>query len=235
LRYHTGAANGSHSIVFRQQRPHYLGEQYAMDETAFPRVTRYLRSLPRGLLSFPEAECKASVYRDALAHLPKKMPTHGLDPLLVDYFENPMPVSAWVPEVVNSALFLAMADAFFPGEVGFLNWISHFAEATFRSPMYRVLMVVASPRALAQGGSRRWAAFHTGTEYETRVGDNGAETTLRFPPYAFDSLVVKGTLRAIQAAYRATGAREATVDLIDWSPTKAQYRSVWYPSRSLHV
>ena len=206
-----------------------------MDRAAFPRTSRYLSSLPRGWLSHPECECKAAIHREAIAHLPRPMPTEGLHPLLADYFQNPVPVSSWVPEVINSALFLAMADVFFPVEASFLSWIGGIAEDTFKSPMYRLLMIVASPNALAQGGARRWAAFHTGTEYETKVGDGGTTTTLRFPEHTFDPLVVRGTLRAIQAAYRASGARDATVDIVDFSPTKVVYRSVWYPNKSLHV
>jgi len=203
-----------------------------LDPAAFPRVARYVRSLPRGLLSHPECECKASVYREGLSHLPRRMPTDGLDGLLADYFDNPMPVSSWVPEVVNTAAFLAMADAFFPTENGFLDWIGGFAEETFRSPMYRVLMAVASPELLARGGQRRWNAFHTGTDYETKVGANGTETTLRFPIGMFDTLVIRGTLRAIQAAYRASGAKHATVELVEFSEAKAVYRSHWYPERA---
>lgn len=203
-----------------------------MDTAAYPRTTRYLRSLPNGLLSHPECECKASVYREALANLPRTMDVRGLDPLLADYFTNPMPVSSWIPEVVNSAVFLAMADAFFATDTAFVDWIGGFAEATFRSPMYRVLMSVASPQALAQGGNRRWRAFHTGSEFESKIGDNGTETTIRFPPNTFDALVVRGTLRAIQAAYRASGAREATVELVRFAPTEAVYRAIWFPERA---
>lgn len=203
-----------------------------LDAVAYPRVSRYVRSLPRGLLSHPECECKASVYREALGRLPGKLDTRGLDPLLADYLLNPVPVSTWIPEVVNSALFLAMADQFFAADAAFLDWIGGFAEATFRSPMYRVLMSVASAQALAAGGQRRWNAFHTGTQYEAKIHENGTEVTLRFPENAFDALVVRGTLRAIQAAYRASGAREAVVELVRFAPTEATYRAVWYPERA---
>ena len=116
-----------------------------------------------------------------------------------------------MPEVVNSALFLAMSDVFFPAETSFLHWVGGIAESTFRSPMYRLLMVVASPQALANGGARRWSAFHVGTEYETKVGDNGTQTTLTYPANAFDSLVVRGTLRAIQAAPGPSGSNESAL------------------------
>lgn len=202
-----------------------------MDPKTFPRLSRYLQGLPRGLLSHPECECKASVYREAMSNLPRPMDVRGLDPLLADYFQNPMPVSTWIPEVVNSALFLAIGDVFFPTDSAFLDWIGGFSEATFRAPMYRVLMAVASPQVLAQGAQRRWRTFHVGTELETSIGANGTETVLRFPQNAFDALVLKGTLRAIQAAYRASGAKNATVELVEFTSTEARYRSVWYPER----
>lgn len=203
-----------------------------MDASTYPRVSRYIKSLPRGLASHPECECKASVYREALAAVPKPIDARGLDPLIADYLVNPMPVSTWVPEVVNTAIFLTMADMYFPTDTAFLDWVGAFSEATFRAPMYRILMAVASPNTLAQGAQRRWRTFHTGTELESVVGPNGTETILRYPENTFDSLSLRATLRAIQSAYRASGARSSVVELVRFTPTEASYRSIWHPERA---
>lgn len=190
-----------------------------------------MASLPQGLRSHPGCECKASLYREAMTNLPRTMDVRGLEPSLADYFVNPMPVNTWIPEVINTALFLAMADAFFPLDNAFLDWVSSWSEATMRAPMYRILMTVASPQVLAQGGTRRWKTFHVGSELETTITENGTDSILRFPENAFDALVVRGTLRAVQAAYRASGAKNATVELVQFTPVEARYRSVWYPER----
>ena len=91
-----------------------------VDTAAFPRVARYLAGLPNGWLSHPECECKATLYREALAALPRRLDTTGLDPLVVSYVEEPPPMTSWVPEVVSSAVYLAIADRVFQNDDAFL-------------------------------------------------------------------------------------------------------------------
>ena len=146
-----------------------------MDAKAYPRTANYLRRLPAGLLSHPQCESKASLYREALRNLPRPLVLEGLDPLLAEYVKDPLPMSAWVPEVVNTALYLAMADQVFGDDDSFLTWVSQFSQRVFEAPMYRLLMAVASPQRLASGGERRWANFHTGVDYEIMVLDGGTQ------------------------------------------------------------
>ncbi len=202
-----------------------------MDASAYPRTTSYLRRLPAGLLSHPHCESKASLYREALRNLPRKLDLDGLDPLLADYVRDPLPMSSWVPEVVNTALYLAIADQIFGDDEKFLTWVSDFSQRVFEAPMYRVLMAVASPERLAAGGERRWNNFHTGVDYELKVVERGTHSRFSFPPYLYDSLALRATLKAIEAAYRASGARGATSERIAIGPTTAEFRIIWYPER----
>jgi len=202
-----------------------------VDTSAYPRTTNYLRRLPAGLLSHPQCESKASLYREALRNLPSKLDLTGLDPLLADYVRDPLPMSSWVPEVVNTALYLAIADHVFGDDEKFLQWVSDFSQRVFEAPMYRVLMAVASPERMAAGGERRWNNFHTGVDYELKVVEGGTHSRFSFPPYLYDSLALRATLKAIEAAYRASGARAATSELIAIGPTTAEFRIIWYPDR----
>ena len=202
-----------------------------MDASAYPRTTSYLRRLPAGLLSHPHCESKASLYREALRNLPRKLDLDGLDPLLADYVRDPLPMSSWVPEVVNTALYLAIADQIFGDDEKFLTWVSDFSQRVFEAPMYRVLMAVASPERLAAGGERRWNNFHTGADYELKLAERGPNSRFSSPPYLYDSLALRATLKAIEAAYRASGARGATSELIAIGPTTAEFRIIWYPER----
>lgn len=203
-----------------------------MDRSAFPRVAEYLSALPAGWLSYPECECKASVYREALSTLGKPLDTTGLDSLLVDYIENPVPTSMWIPEVINAGIYLAICDRAFGDEERFLDWVYRVAVGTFEKPMYRALFYIASPERLARSGATRWAAFHRGTEYEVEVLAAGAKSQWRYPPNLMPRLVVLGSSRAVQAAYRAAGAPKAVVKLIEFSATRARTETNWYPDRA---
>ncbi|RLB50316.1 MAG: hypothetical protein DRJ42_19170 [Deltaproteobacteria bacterium] len=191
----------------------------------------YLRPLPEGLESYPECEAKASIYRSAVAQLPKPLDLSQLHPGLVPYIEDPVPKSSWVPEVVNTAIYMAIADQVFSNETAFLDWVEDIGARVFRSPMYRILMAVASPKRLASGGERRWGAFHRGTDYSVTIGENGATTRIEFPPRLFSRLVLDATARSIRAAYRASGADNAIYGVIESSQTHVVMRSVWFPDR----
>lgn len=203
-----------------------------VDPVSYPRTTSYLRRLPAGLLSHPQCESKASIYREALRSLPRPLEVDSLDPLLADYVRDPLPMSSWVPEVVNTALYLTMADQVFKEDDAFLAWVSDFSQRVFEAPMYRLLMAVASPERLANGGQRRWANFHTGVDYEITVGAEGTRSRFEFPLYLYDSLALRATLKAIEAAYRASGAKNARGELLAITPTSAEFRILWYPERT---
>ncbi|MFO0696853.1 MAG: hypothetical protein U0230_24995 [Polyangiales bacterium] len=202
-----------------------------VDASAYPRLARYLRSLPNGLLSYPECEGKATMYREAVTKAPKPLGRHGLDRLIVDYLDDPVPTTAWVPEVVNVAVYLALADGVFGSEEGLYAFVGSLSDEIFRSPMYRVLMAVASPERLARAAERRWQHFHTGSGYSIRIGTNGTESHITYPPYLFDRIYMTANTRAIEAGYRASGAKGARVEITSWSPTETVMRSVWDPSR----
>jgi hypothetical protein len=140
-------------------------------------------------------------------------------------------MSAWIPEVINAGIYLAICDSAFGDEEKFLEWVYRVAVATFEKPMYRALFYIASPERLARSGATRWAAFHRGTEYEVEVVGQGARSEWRFPRNLLPKLVVLGSSRAVQAAYRAAGAPKAVVKLIELSSTHARTESIWYPDR----
>lgn len=206
-----------------------------VDAVVYPRLARYLKSLPNGLLSYPECEGKASMYREAIGNAPRKLELRGLDPLIADYVQDPVPMTAWIPEVINVAIYLALADAVFERDEAFLDFVGGMTDAMFAAPAYRILMAVASPERLANGAARRWQHFHTGSGYESRIGKNGTESHITYPPYLFDKLALRAIGRAVQSAYRASGARHAAVEVASWSPTETVMRSVWDPSRDIQL
>ncbi|MFO0696636.1 MAG: hypothetical protein U0230_23910 [Polyangiales bacterium] len=203
-----------------------------VDAAAYPRVSRYLASLPDGIRSYPTCESKASMYREALQKAPKQLDPKGLPLLLQDYVRDPVPMTTWVPEVITACIYMAIADQIFKQDEAFLEWVTKVSEATFASPTYRILMTVASPEKLAGGAERRWRNFHQGSSYDIEIRENGTLTRITAPPYLFDKLYMRANARAVQAAYRASGARNAVVEIIDWSPTETRMRAEWYPERA---
>jgi hypothetical protein len=206
-----------------------------VDPVLLPRLVRYKRSLPREWLSHPQCECKASLYREALANLPKPIDPAmlaSLDGLLIEYIREPVPTSMMIPEVINTAIYLAIADTVFRNDEAFLDWISGFSRRALESPMYRILMAMVSPERLAGGGARRWNNFHTGVEYAITINDGGTDSVMRYPTNLFDRLAFRGHLRAIEAAYRASGAPNATAELGSMTSTEVRFRVTWYPERA---
>jgi hypothetical protein len=107
--------------------------------------------------------------------------------------------------------------------------VSDFSARVFEAPMYRILMLVASPERLAKGASRRWDNFHRGVEYDVTLVEGGTESVMRFPPHLYDRLAFRAHLKAIEAAYRATDAKRAMVELVSFDATEARFRTRWYP------
>jgi hypothetical protein len=117
----------------------------------------------------------------------------------------------------------------FKNDEAFLTWVAAFSGKVFETPMYRLLMMVATPERLAKGARRRWDNFHQGVEYEVQLVPAGTEAVMRYPPNLYDRLTFRAHLKAIEAAYRATDAKHAIVELVSMSATEARFRAIWYP------
>jgi hypothetical protein len=202
----------------------------AVDLEGASLLGEYISSLPKGLDSYPESKCKGSVIRGALDALPGELDFEAMPEALAEFIQNPPPPSSWVPETCSMSVYLAVADQLFPNdERAFSYWVYGVGKAVFQSPMYRILMLVASPARLAKGAQRRWGAFHQGSEYLLERHEWGTLSKIKYQPYLFPRLGVVATSMAIKAAYRASGARKAKVEVVGWTPTEATIRSEWAP------
>lgn len=125
-----------------------------------PQLETYLASLPRGVDSHPQCVQKASVSREFLRFLPTGGLSGQLPEQLEDLLARRLAASAWVPEAHASALLLAIHDLHFPGdEAGFVARSYVANKELLTGPLYRVLMLVASPSYLAKNAESRWNAF----------------------------------------------------------------------------
>ena len=136
------------------------------------------------------------------------------------FFQETVHLTPRGHEVVAAALDgfleqtgLAPADAllirkrYFTDDAGFLAWVRELNAELFRSPLYKVMMFVASTRMMTGGAPRRWKQFHLGTELEAIHGDGPfADLVFRFPIHLFTTLHVQLFAAAVEAAMEAAGA-----------------------------
>ena len=191
------------------------------------RLDAYLETLPEGLASYPEYEAKASLYRALFdpSHLP--FDPSELDARLRDYFDQPVPQSMWIRETVLNALFLTFADHMFEEDQRFIDYVYHRAFKTLKSPMYRVLMAVASPQQLARGAERRWQTFHRGITYDVTLEERGTYAVIRYPPYLYNRLLTECLAAGARAAYRSAGGSGTSYEVREWHPDHTVFAAGW--------
>ena len=189
----------------------------------FPRLSAYLASLPKEWDSYPDCVVKAATYRQMLDALAPPLRADELPEPIVDYVAHPRPVSSYVPEVHNIALYLAVRDLRFKTDAAWLDWIEGIFDAFYASPLYRVLFFVATPSMLLKGGAKRWAQFRKGTKLEraSELESDKHLSRLVYPPQLFPKPVCEAFARGIRAAVRASGLKHADVIVKEHGPTSA--------------
>jgi hypothetical protein len=193
-----------------------------------PSLEQYLATLPGGIDAYPQCMAKASVVRDAMQRtLP---PGIDLPAPLRALIEQPPPVSAWIPEVHQNALMLAILDTHFDETdvEGFYSWILDRNRRLFSSPLYRALFLVLSPERLLAGFQRRWSTFRRGSELSIeRFGGGRARGRLISPPNLHSKVSARGLGFGFQAAIERAGGGDVRVDIPLSSPTEVVYELSW--------
>jgi hypothetical protein len=193
-----------------------------------PRVERYLSAIPRGLDGFPECQAKGALVRNLLERQPLDEVTARLAPPLRRLAEDPPVGSEWIPEVLFSALLLAVADARGLTDVEVLSWSRERNRALFRSAAYRILMAVAAPAQLIRFAGARWANWHRGSTLEVEaIADDGVRCVLRHPPFLFDSTLHRVYAQAFLAALELAHAPNPSVHVATESTELVRYRAAW--------
>lgn len=198
----------------------------------FPRLDGYLRKLPDGVASYPDAQIKASLYRAALAARPLDDVARDLPEPVADLILAPRLMSSWTPSVPALAVFLAIFDRYEFDEVRFRLWSEHMQTALFGSALYRALLSVLSPTQLLTGVRKRWGTFHRGTEIAMReTSDFSVEVTLTHPPnlYARPNLI--GIAGGLVAAGKLSRAKAVSVRLALMTSTEARFDIDWHAAR----
>jgi hypothetical protein len=199
----------------------------------YPRVERYLALLPRGLESYPEAQCIARAYA---CMLPQSQPL-AEDPHL------PAPVrrclegrfpGEWIGEVMGNVLMLLIREQRFTADAPFFDWYrATIIRPLFETPAIRLLMHVLSPTLAVMGAAKRWSAMHRGTELvlgkvTEAQGQRQARLTLRTPAHLFgDPLLASRLGVAYRMALDAARARETDVRTSSPDPQSVVFDLSW--------
>jgi hypothetical protein len=190
------------------------------------RTRRYVASLPNKLDSYPELRQKASLYMNFWDTSPTKGVVELLPPVLAELVSRRV-ASAWIPEVHFNALCLAVCDINFTNDDAFVQHFLDVNRKLMSSPMYKLVMWVASPTMLLSGAKRRWGLVHDGLVLETVFGEGTCTIRMAYPNNLTPRLIARAYGTALQAALEASSPKELSVTLSSWSPTEVVYDARW--------
>lgn len=197
------------------------------DPTGHPGLAAYLAGLPHGLESYPACRTKASLFRTMLDVHQPRFRAGALPAELQRPFDAPPPPSAWIGEVEYQAALLAVGDLRGLSNQRYPELPFEVARHLFESPMYRVLMHVASPAWLLKGTSLRWSQFRKGTKLNARTGRDEVSVRLTFPPGLFNQRCLVGFTRVFRACLVAAGKPEGAVVLERSRGENAIFTASW--------
>jgi hypothetical protein len=199
-----------------------------VDPRKFPRLSAYLKGLPNGLASYPEATAKASMFRDALNDKPVRELAPLLPDPLADLVLNPPLISTWVRSVLMQGVFLVMADHHHMSDEAFSIWTHRTQKALLGGPLYRAIVALASPNLLLNGASVRWRSFHRGSDVDVQqTGTNEAMLVLTFPRGLYAQTHLIGFCGGFQAVAELSNAKPVSVSILEMSATRARFQFRW--------
>jgi hypothetical protein len=183
-----------------------------LDPARYPRAAEYLATLPQGLESYPTCKIKDIIIEPYVRSFASVADEPGLPVPLADMLSGRL-TSPWVSEVVFQVAHLVVRDRRFAEDGPLLDWMQAANAQVFDKPILRNLMRLVSPTLIVLGATKRWSAFHTGSELTAdRVveseGRAGATAHLRYPPRLFSSLFLVTLERSFVAALTASRARD---------------------------
>jgi uncharacterized protein (TIGR02265 family) len=187
----------------------------------------YVGALPGGLDAHPACQQKGSIVKGVLQDYPTTRLPRLPDPVQALVDEPPL-ASVWVSEVHATALYMAICDAHFEDDDAFVAFSGTFNRKLLRSPLYRVLMLVATPARLAHRAGMRWGALHRGSTFEIEMlAEGDARARLRYPTELFPHLMLRCFATGFQAAIEGSGGKNVRLEMGQRTPDDAEYGIHW--------
>jgi uncharacterized protein (TIGR02265 family) len=190
-------------------------------------MTEYLAALPRGLGAYPACQQKAGILRTFMTAEMRQCIEAAVPPELRELLVHPPPVTAWIPEVQATALYLAGRDAMGSDEA-YVDMAYGLNRDLLSGAMYRVLFAFVSPTRVLMGAASRWGQIHRGTDLRA-VTVTRAEAVLRLtgPPNLIPHVMALAYGTAFRAALELAGGKNVVVSCRRDGPEGCTYLASW--------
>lgn len=201
------------------------------DSRQFPRTADYVKRLPNGLSSFPECRVKSDVH-EGLRNAFPDLGSRGEMPEIVHAYLTDRYRDKWLPEAVGNSLVLMARDCCFSSDEEYLDWCRENMRNLFDKPLYRVMMNVFSTSLIVMGASKRWTAFHEGSQLGAKpikktAGRFQTIGVLTYPSHLFGGLITSQLAATYMAALDINRAAEPEVISKDVSDTESHFFVSW--------
>jgi hypothetical protein len=199
------------------------------DELAlrYPRLSEYMRRLPRGLDSYPDVLIKALPMRKALTDKPLP-PDPALPAPILRLLTMPLLASSWTSSAAVHGMLLALADHHRMSAAQYVEWALVQNRRMMEEKIYHGLLALASPTLLLRGASSRWSTFHRGIELVLdQTGEWEVSATLRFPSFLLNEMLARGLAAGIQAALEASRAKDLRFSVDAITDRSARMSATW--------
>ena len=201
---------------------------HVVELSAMPRTRRYLKRLPEGLDSYPEAKVKGSLFQTVANNPPAGLDVMELPDELRWLCTDTPAVNSWIPEVYMVSLINAFRDLVFDSEEALLDWGDDYCRTLFESSLYRMLFAMVSPHRLARSAVQVWASLRKGTSRELiTMEDNRNVGRIRYPSHLYDGLYVEGIVRGLQVTYGMSRAPQARGRVLRHTETECDIEMVY--------
>jgi hypothetical protein len=203
-----------------------------LDSARLPRTATYLDTLPKGIESFKGCEVRSTVFEPHVRDFRRLAAEPDLPGPVADLLSGRLSETPWVPAVVFQVAYLVVRDLGFSDDDAFHRWLYDANQELFDKPLLRNLMKLVSPSLIVMGASKRWTAFHQGSELlpgavETVDGRSVTLSRLKFPEGLFSHIFLVGLEHAFLAAVTAARAKDPTVKLSAIEPGLATFTASW--------
>ena len=195
----------------------------------FPQLEAYIKRLPHGLDSYPEALAKASLLRSVADVRPiPRQAREALPASLATLLEAPPPVTHWVSQVHTHALLLVLRDSVCSDQEDFVRFCYLRQRELFQSAMYRVMFALATPGMLFRAFALRWGSLHRGTSLSIRERtDTSVHLELDHAAHLWDPEVSLATAAGLRVVLDLSGALGATVEVGHSSDEQTVFHGQW--------